>query len=389
MFTEELTAACSALETVAREFDASCSGREAVKLMERLGTVHRLADAVTAKVAKRIADTDAHVPHGDRSAAELCARLVGVGFGDARRVIENAHRLEDLPVVDAAFREGRLSAQEAMLISSTAVHDPQLQDELLGAAGEGLGPLRQACVSALARSEDSDHRSKRQHASRSLNVWTATDGMVEGHFRLTPEVGGALKSAIDQRTRAVFRAKWREGVRDSHAAYRADALAEFVLGEPGAKKPGGYTTNVLIDQAVLQRGDALPGETCEIPGVGPVNARWVREILGESFVAAIIKHGKDIKTVAHMGRHIPAELRTAMVVSGRECCIEGCGCRDHLELDHCEVDFAKGGPTAKWNLEWFCTPDHDRKTKGWVLGPPDPVTGKRKLTRPGTSHRAA
>ena len=78
--------------------------------------------------------------------------------------------------------------------------------------------------------------------------------MVEGHFRLTPEVGGALKSAIDQRTRAVFRAKWREGVRDSHAAYRADALAEFVLGEPGAKKPGGYTTNVLIDQAVLQRG---------------------------------------------------------------------------------------------------------------------------------------
>ncbi len=141
----------------------------------------------------------------------------------------------------------------------------------------------------------------------------------------------------------------------------------------------------MIDWEVLSRGFALPGETCEIPGVGPVNAQWVREVLGEAFVTAIVKHGKDISTVAHLGRHIPAELRTAMVVSGRECSIEGCSCREYLELDHCEVDHAQGGPTARWNLAWLCSVHHKRRTQGWRLGPPDPATGKRPLDPPGAS----
>ncbi len=150
----------------------------------------------------------------------------------------------------------------------------------------------------------------------------------------------------------------------------------------------GYTTHVVIDHEAVVRGNALPGETCEIPGLGPVNAQWVRELLGEAFVTAIIKKGKDITTVAHLGRHIPAELRTAMIVTGRECFVEGCGCREYLELDHCEVDFAKGGPTALWNLGWICSPDHRRKTQGWLLGPPDPITGKRRLDPPGASRAA-
>jgi hypothetical protein len=111
MFTEELAAARTALEAVARGFDSSCSGRDAVRVVEQMGTIHRLADAVTVRAAKRIADTNAHVARGNRCAAELCARLVGVGSGDAKRAIDNATRLESLPAVDAAFREGRLSAR--------------------------------------------------------------------------------------------------------------------------------------------------------------------------------------------------------------------------------------------------------------------------------------
>ena len=150
----------------------------------------------------------------------------------------------------------------------------------------------------------------------------------------------------------------------------------------------GYFVHVMIDHEPLVRGSTLPGETCEIPGTGPVNVEWVRSLLGEAFVTAIVKKGKDITTVAHLGRHIPAELKTAMIVSGRECSIEGCTGREYLELDHCEVDHAQGGPTAKWNLTWMCSIHHTRKTQGWILGPPDPETGKRSLDPPG-SWRAA
>jgi hypothetical protein len=44
-------------------------------------------------------------------------------------------------------------------------------------------------------------------------------------------------------------------------------------------------------------------------------------MLGDAFVTAVIKKGRDITTVAHFGRHIPAHLRTAMIVGGRECVI--------------------------------------------------------------------
>jgi hypothetical protein len=392
MFTDELTAARVALEAVAYGIDARCPGRDAVRLVEQMGTIHRLADAITARAAKRIADTGAHVPLGDRSAAELCARLVGVRSADAKRAIDVAARLEVLPETEAGVRAGRVSAREAELISSVAVHDPSLETELLAAAGDGLRPLQTACVNARARIEDPDARSARQHAARSLQLWTNTDGMLEGHFRLTPEVGGRVKTAIEQHTKFVFRREWREGTRDRQDSYAADAFAELVTGgrgmHAGPKQVGGYTTHVVIDHEVLQRGRSLPGETCEIPGVGPVNARWVREILGESFVTAIIKHGRDITTVAHLGRHVPAELRTAMIVSGRECSIEGCHGREYLELDHCEVDHAEGGPTARWNLAWLCSVHHRRKTRGWRLGPPDPRSGKRQLDPPGASRAA-
>jgi hypothetical protein len=218
-------------------------------------------------------------------------------------------------------------------------------------------------------------------------MWTAGDGMIEGHFRLTPEVGGQVKTAIDESVQRIFRSRRASGPHESHEAYGADALAEHVLTPRDAEKAAmNIATHVVIDHAALVRGNVLPGERCEIPGVGPVNVEWVRSMLGEAFVTAIVKKGRDITTVAHFGRHIPAHLRTAMIVGGRECDIEGCHNRGYLELDHSDVDFADGGPAAWWNLDWKCSICHDRKTRGWILGPRNPVTGKRTLTpaaRPG------
>jgi HNH endonuclease len=142
----------------------------------------------------------------------------------------------------------------------------------------------------------------------------------------------------------------------------------------------------VIDHGALMRGGTVGDEVCEIPGVGPVNVNWVRELLGTAFLTAIIKKGKDILTVAHLGRHVPAEIQTALLVSGRECQIEGCYHRGYLERDHTH-DHAKGGPTALWNLKWLCSQDHTRKSKGWILGPPNPITGKCTLRPPPTVKR--
>jgi hypothetical protein len=142
------------------------------------------------------------------------------------------------------------------------------------------------------------------------------------------------------------------------------------------------TVHVVVDHATLIRGRAEPGERCEIPGVGPVSVGWVHSLLGEAFLTLVVRKGRDITTVAHLGRKYPAELLTAMIVAGRECAVAGCGNRGYLELDHSEIDVAFGGPTAWWNLTWLCSVDHRRKTAGWRLGPRDPQSGKRPLSPP-------
>lgn len=385
MVIERIRSARSELEGVARELDASvCSGQEALDLVEQLGVVRRLVDGMLARVAKRVEDTAAYTYGGERNAAEVVERLVGIGTGEAKRVIEVAAHLRSLPGTDAALRAGRLSSRAAEQIVAAASGDPSIEGELLKAAAKGMVSLRDKVIEVRAAREDQAARSARQHAARSFRTWTAPDGMVEGHFKVTPEVGGAIKARIDDGTRRRFREARAGGARESQDAYAADAFADAMLGDGSKVGSGGYTTHVVIDHTALVRGNALNGETCEIPGVGPVNVEWVRELLGHAFVTAIVKKGKDITTVAHFGRHIPAVLRTAMITSGRECCVAGCSGREYLELDHCEIDHAKRGPTARWNLAWLCSTHHRRKTRGWRLGPPDPTTGKRRLDPPGS-----
>ena len=389
-------AARSELERVAREVDPEqLSGPEAVRLLEDLGSVRRLCDGLLAKAAKRIAETREHQRIGDRDAASLCARVVGIDIGEARRAIETAAKLEQLPATAAAVRDGSLSARQAQMIADAATINPDAEPLLIASAARGLTPLKDACIAARALVEDGAARAARQHAARSLRIWTSDDGMVEGRFRLAPEVGGPLKAVIDTETQRIFRRR-RSRVRlESHEAHAADALYTLVMGAPGltSSSPRAErakaTVHVLIDHAALVRGEVGDGEQCEVPGVGPVSVAWARELLGTAFLTAVIKKGRDITTVAHFGRHVPAELQTALIAAGRTCVIEGCDARGYLERDHSEIDHARGGPTAWWNMTWCCSPHHRLKSMGWILGPPDPETGRRRLFPPGDERATA
>ena len=379
MFTSIATAR-DALEGVARDFDpTTLTGDDARRVVDELGVIRRLTDALLAKAAKRVAD---RTSKGQENGAAAVARSLGVSPGEVRAAIGTAAQLERLPDTDAAVRAGKLSPGQARMIVGAATKNPDAEAELLAAAELGLVPLRDACIRARARVEDPDARRQRHQSSRELRMWPDTDGMVAGRFRLTPEVGGQVKAAIDAAVQKIFRAR-KGGEHEPHEAYAADAFAAFVLNpsEPDAKRDPNATVHVLVDHAALVRGNTADGETCEIPGVGPVDVTWVRELLGSAFVTAIIKRGKDILTVAHLGRHIPAELQTALIVNGRECQVEGCYARGYLERDHAH-DHAKGGPTSYENMDWLCGREHRLKSAGWILGPLNPITGKRKLFPP-------
>ncbi len=376
---DELVESGATLERVAAGFDpARLDSREAVGALAELARIRKIVDGLVGKVAKRIQDSGAYLDAGAPDAASFVGTILGVPARSARAAITVATALESLPATDAAVRAGELSARQTEMIVKTAPLDPDAEAQLLAAAAHGLTPLRDACIAVRAGVEDAEARRVRHHRDRSLRVWTDSDGMVAGYFRLAPEIGGQLKALLDAETQRIFRSRRSGGDHERLDSYAADALANIMLGGGGTVD---VRMHVVVDYAALMRGGTAPGETCEIPGVGAVNVAWARELLGSAFLTAIIKHGKDIHTVAHLGRHVPAEVQTALLVSGRECSIEDCHERGYLERDHVD-DHALGGETSYRNLTWMCSRHHDMKTKGFDLGPPDPVTGKRKLRPP-------
>lgn len=378
------------LENLARDFEpVLLTAEQAIWLVEQLGALRRLIDGMLAKAAKRVDDLHAHKHEGDRDSAAFCARMVGIGVRDARRLIETAEKLDALPATDAAVRAGTLSSRQAQMIADAATINPDAECDLIATASEGLAALKDACIAARAVVENGSARAARQRLARSLRVWRNDDGMIEGHFRLPPAIGGAFTAVIDASTQQIFRAQHAEGSSEPHDRYAADALVTAVLGTADTAKVAKVSVHVLIDHSALVRGEAGEGERCEIAGVGPVSVDWVRSLLGSAFLTAVIKKGKDISTVAHFGRYVPAELQTAMIVGGRECEVENCHARGYLERDHSEIDHAHGGPTAYWNLAWLCYLHHRLKTSGWLLGARDAISGKRSLRPPDAGRSAA
>ena len=68
--------------------------------------------------------------------------------------------------------------------------------------------------------------------------------MWAGLHRLTPEVGGAFKAAVEAEAQRIFRERRKNGEREPLEAYAAEALANLVLGKTttqGVK----YTVHIL------------------------------------------------------------------------------------------------------------------------------------------------
>jgi hypothetical protein len=119
--------------------------------------------------------------------------------------------------------------------------------------------------------------------------------------------------------------------------------------------------NIRIDLDALKRGRTEDGEVCEIAGVGPIPVATATEYLGEAFLKLLVVDGTEIRTIAHMGRALPAKLRTAVEERDRVCQVPTCDVTLGLEIDHI-VPFAEGGPTTFENLVRLCKRHHLQKT---------------------------
>ena len=122
---------------------------------------------------------------------------------------------------------------------------------------------------------------------------------------------------------------------------------------------------VVWDRSAALAEDDHEG-SAHIVGGGPVPVSVARRLAERAFVKAVVHDGVRIETVAHLGRTIPAELRTALELGDPPAfeglrCID-CGTSHGVERDHVNP-VANGGLTAYDNMAGRCWECHEKKTE--------------------------
>jgi len=90
----------------------------------------------------------------------------------------------------------------------------------------------------------------------------------------------------------------------------------------------------------------------------------------DAFYAAVITRGVDIVNVAHLGRTVTAEQRTALQLRDPTCVVPGCTTSTGLEIDHTTsaTGWADTRRTTLDQLARLCHHHHQRKTHhGYTL----------------------
>jgi hypothetical protein len=378
-----------ALHGIVRDFDPrSCDGALAKRFVEEFAKIRRLAEAGSTLALGQVERTDAwaHGGSDSRSTATWFANATGLPLGEAIRTTDTARRLDDLPTTEAAMRDGRLSAAQAATITDAAEAAPAAEAELVAAAGSSsFGQLRDKARRVKAAAADPATLTARQQQLRGARRSTDDDGMRNYAIKLTPGQAAKFEPVWDRFINQVFVQARADGVRDTAEQYAADALvamAAAVLSDTKLAGGGGGGMHglVLVDATALKRGRPIPGETCEVAGIGPIDVATAKELLGDAVVDILVKDGVDVRTVAHVGRAANRRQKAALLADW-ECEVRGCGARRGLEVDHIEP-WARTHRTAIEDLGPKCGFHHDLKThRGWVDGPRGD-DGKRTLIPP-------
>ena len=348
------------VEFVPERFD----GAQARELVEAFGEVERLGAAGKALAVRQVVATRSWKKAGAfRDAADWLASTTGTTTGAAKATVTTAERLKSLPSTEAALRAGTLSSTQADAITDAAAADPHAEANLLQRAQhDGVRGLRNECARVKAAAcVGEDARYEEIRATRSLRHWTDPDGTGRIDIRGPVDATTRVMARLGPYEKQLFEAARKEGRRERSDALAFDALMVLADapagGADGAATKPETTVVVRIDHAALIRGYTEPGERCELADGGPIPVSVASRMLDDAFVKAVVVDGTSVLSVSHLGRTIPARLRTAIEELYPECCRDGCNVTHNLEIDH-NQPIEEGGPTALWNLHRLCAHDH-------------------------------
>lgn len=337
------------------------------EIAEALARTEKACAAARARAAARAVKAGEHKRRGFADGAGWLSAQTGSTTGMARSEIEAAREAEGHPVIAEALRRGEVSIAQAGEISRAEANVPGSGEVLVDlACRSGLGAVRDEVRKVVLGAADPEELYDRQRKARHFRHWRDELGMVCFSGALPPEVGVGVINRIDTEAQRLRRQSGQDAKSEPFEAHAADALVKLLSGEA---RPAGRTEVVIVvDLLAYRRGHTHPGEVAHIIGGGPVPVSFVRQVMNDAFVKAVVHNGVKPLRVAHFGRHMRAELRTALELGqppgfdGTTCSHPGCARRYGLEWDHI-TPVSRDGPTSYDNLQAMCKPHHWEKTE--------------------------
>ncbi|MBJ7513055.1 MAG: DUF222 domain-containing protein [Acidimicrobiia bacterium] len=370
---DELKDIVALLREVSSRIDIDVvAGKDAAALVGIADEIRRAGDSLRTVAVGQVERTNSWKGEGAKSITEWLAIETDSPQYEAQSVVLLATQLQHLPVTQAALRNGTLSNAQAVEVARGAIVAPNIETQLLNLARHAtVRDLRDATSRVVAAATDEAERHRQVHKSRYFKSWTDLDGSFNVRGSMTAANGALVMAALKPIQDEIFRSARKSGNHERPEAYAADALMALCAKANATDSAGGTSKsrttrpnavmNIRIDIDALKRGHTKHGEICEIAGVGPIPVGTATEYLGEAFLKLLVMDGIDIKTVAHMGRAIPAPLRTAVEERDRVCQVPTCDVSVGLEIDHIKP-FAEGGPASLENLVRLCKRHHLQKT---------------------------
>lgn len=345
-------------------YPGALTPEEAAELVQVFAEGERLCAAGKAIAARVVERSGVWSANGHRTAAHWMAETTGVAVGQAVGALETARRLEHLPQTAEAFRSGELSETKVKEVAAAAAVDPSAERNLLDVARkQTVSSLKVKCQQVKAEAAiDENEAYERIRTRRYLRHWTDMEGAFRLEARLTADAGARVMGAIRSRQHRIASEARTAGRRETSEAYAADALVSLArTNGSGSSRGPEAMVHVRVDHAALVRGHRANGEVCEIPGVGPIPVSAARRLSADAILKVLVTDGCDVKAVAHVGRTIPARLRTALEARDPTCIVPGCDAREKLEIDHI-IPLAEGGATTLENVGRVCGWHHYLKT---------------------------
>lgn len=375
-----------------RSLDPAClSGADASKLMGLFARGEKLCASAKSLLAARAVETSEWSREGARSAEEWLAARWGTSESSAKAGLRVAEVAGGQPQLDAAIRQGELSAEQASEIAEAAMMDPSATGRLLDQAKtrtlKGLKEQARDVRLAGRSAEDDEARRERLHKGRYLRYWTDREGAGRIDARLAPDRYAEFLACLAPFEKNEIDTARREGRREGFSSYQADALMAMAHASQagGSDRPVRVPKEVVavIDHAALVRGHVEGEERSYIDGVGPVPVSTIAAMIAgdDPFLAAIVVDGTDIGSVCVAGRTATRKQRMALLVRDRRCVVPGCDVAQGLEIDHFPP-YEQSQHTRVGELRRLCAHHHDQITYWgatltgrpgkWVWTPPPP-----------------